>query len=305
MPTARARRGRRAGGAARRRRRRSRRGGSGARRRPRRRNDPFASTWSARSGWAARAMRTGSSSQPGSIFRRTRAAPAAAARSTSSRSTPVSWPGGMPTTAPTGMDSKPLPVSNDCGQRPALRPQLGVGHRHFEGGGEDPVDRRAPEELWHLWPGGEPAASGGGRPREARHGGVCRHPFDRGERRVDAGAVGQRSALAPALSFVGDARGRRARSAAGAPRLPCRRRPGKGRRPAPARRRPASVPRGRPPRHGRSGLVRSGVPARMAEWQTRRPQKPLSERACGFESRSGHALAGSPALWATSAPCAP
>src|ERR1700749_3528201 len=29
--------------------------------------------------------------------------------------------------------------------------------------------------------------------------------------------------------------------------------------------------------------------ARMAEWQTRRPQKPLSERACGFESRSGHA----------------
>ncbi len=28
--------------------------------------------------------------------------------------------------------------------------------------------------------------------------------------------------------------------------------------------------------------------ARMAEWQTRRPQKPLSERACGFKSRSGH-----------------
>ena len=30
------------------------------------------------------------------------------------------------------------------------------------------------------------------------------------------------------------------------------------------------------------------VAARMAEWQTRRPQKPLSERACGFKSRSGH-----------------
>src|ERR1700733_4929642 len=28
----------------------------------------------------------------------------------------------------------------------------------------------------------------------------------------------------------------------------------------------------------------------MAEWQTRRPQKPLSERACGFESRSGHGV---------------
>ena len=43
-----------------------------------------------------------------------------------------------------------------------------------------------------------------------------------------------------------------------------------------------------PRRHRRSQLVRSSVPARMAEWQTRRPQKPLSERACGFESRSGH-----------------
>ncbi len=28
----------------------------------------------------------------------------------------------------------------------------------------------------------------------------------------------------------------------------------------------------------------------MAERQTRRPQKPLSERACGFESRSGHTV---------------
>ena len=52
--------------------------------------------------------------------------------------------------------------------------QLGVGHRHLECGGEDPVDGRAAEELWHLWPGGEPATAGGRCPREARDGGVCR-----------------------------------------------------------------------------------------------------------------------------------
>ena len=28
----------------------------------------------------------------------------------------------------------------------------------------------------------------------------------------------------------------------------------------------------------------------MAEWQTRRPQKPLSEKVCGFESHSGHTV---------------
>ena len=38
------------------------------------------------------------------------------------------------------------------------------------------------------------------------------------------------------------------------------------------------------------GQLRSHETARMAEWQTRRPQKPLSERACGFKSRSGHSL---------------
>ena len=28
--------------------------------------------------------------------------------------------------------------------------------------------------------------------------------------------------------------------------------------------------------------------ARVAEWQTRRTQNPLSERVCGFDSRLGH-----------------
>ena len=38
----------------------------------------------------------------------------------------------------------------------------------------------------------------------------------------------------------------------------------------------------------RTGPATLALRARMAEWQTRRPQKPLSERACGFKSRSGH-----------------
>src|SRR3954451_24526289 len=32
--------------------------------------------------------------------------------------------------------------------------------------------------------------------------------------------------------------------------------------------------------------------ARVAEWQTRRTQNPLSERACGFESHLGHERGG-------------
>ena len=33
-------------------------------------------------------------------------------------------------------------------------------------------------------------------------------------------------------------------------------------------------------------------PARMAEWQTLMAQTHLPERACGFDSRSGHAVGG-------------
>ena len=38
-------------------------------------------------------------------------------------------------------------------------------------------------------------------------------------------------------------------------------------------------------------LASSGSLARVAEWQTRRTQNPLSERACGFESHLGHKVA--------------
>ena len=54
--------------------------------------------------------------------------------------------------------------------------QLGVGHRHLECGGEDPVDGRAAEELWHLWHGGEPATPGGRCPQEARDSGSSPPP---------------------------------------------------------------------------------------------------------------------------------
>ena len=151
---------------------------------------------------------------------------------------------------------------------------------------------RGAEELWHLGPVGSRPPRAAAALRERGTAVSAADPFDRGELRVDTGAVGQRRALAPALSLARRRPGRRAtvRNWCTPAAVPSRR--GKGCRPAPARRRSASVPRGRPPRHGRSGLVRSGVPARMAEWQTRRPQKPLSERACGFESRSGHARMG-------------
>ena len=51
-------------------------------------------------------------------------------------------------------------------------------------------------------------------------------------------------------------------------------------------------PGSRPPRRP-SGALYAGPPlARVAEWQTRWTQNPLSERACGFESRPGHPLRG-------------
>ena len=108
------------------------------------------------------------------------------------------------------------------------------------------------------------------------------------ERRVDGGALGQRGALAPPLALLADdaheeQRPHAVHAGGGADGLP--------ERDVDPDQLDAGEPHGAgalPPRHRRSQLVRSGVPARMAEWQTRRPQKPLSERACGFESRSGH-----------------
>ena len=35
-------------------------------------------------------------------------------------------------------------------------------------------------------------------------------------------------------------------------------------------------------------FVNAVIDARVAEWQTRRIQNPLSERACGFDSHPGH-----------------
>ncbi len=47
-------------------------------------------------------------------------------------------------------------------------------------------------------------------------------------------------------------------------------------------------------------------PARVAEWQTRWTQNPLSERACGFDSRPGHGvLPGAGSRWARSDRCRP
>ena len=298
--------GRPAGGAARRRARRSRPGGSGRRRRPRRRGTTRWRRPGARGrGGPPGRPRTGSSSQPGSIFSRTRAAPAGdravdlrrAARRGRDRA-------GSPPRRRPACVSNPGPVPSACGQGAAAGPQLGVGDRHLEGGRQ------------HA-----------GRPASSRRAGP---PPPR--------SAGARPAAALASRQPGHARARaapsRPRPAAGRPPCP---RPRAAHSPQPSassattrtkssgriRCTPAAVPmslpegdvdpdqlhadrasrrhRALPPLHRRSQLVRSGVPARMAEWQTRRPQKPLSERACGFESRSGHRGRRSPGR--TVGPC--
>ena len=132
----------------------------------------------------------------------------------------------------------------------------------------------------------------GARVAQAGHPALRRRPATTASSaRVDRGALGQGGALAPALAVVGDDPHEEQRAhpvhAGGGPDVAR----GTGGRP-----RTSSTPvelhrrSALPPRHRRSQLVRSSVLARMAEWQTRRPQKPLSERACGFESRSGHGV---------------
>ena len=89
------------------------------------------------------------------------------------------------------------------GQRTAGEPQIGVGHRHLEHGGQHPVGGRAPEELCHL-----------GLPRQLAPTGRCgieqaeNTPGGGGRRnlvhaRVDRGPLVQRGALPPPLGLLG------------------------------------------------------------------------------------------------------
>ena len=91
------------------------------------RKEPLASTWITRSGWSARTARTGAAHHPGSTLSRTLAAPASTAASTAPRSAPGSRSAGMPTTAPTGIDSKPAVVpSAAASDRPSARSSRSV-----------------------------------------------------------------------------------------------------------------------------------------------------------------------------------
>ena len=97
-----------------------------------------------------------------------------------------------------------LPHAEILGQRAPGRPQLGVGDRHLEGGGQHPVHRRAAEELCHTRRGGELTAPGRRRFVQAGHAQVHRRPLHRRQGRIDGRALLQGGALAPALAFLGD-----------------------------------------------------------------------------------------------------
>ena len=138
---------------------------------------------------------------------------------------------------------------------------------------------------------GRSPSPGRARLAEAPHAPILGGLLHLAQGRVDDGALGQRGALAPALGIVGDDADEEQRTdpvhaGGGADGL--------AERKVDVDELDAGELHGSftagalPHLHRRCQLVRSSVLARMAEWQTRRPQKPLSERACGFESRSGH-----------------
>ena len=253
--------------------------------------DPLASTWSTRSGWSARTARTGSSIPAGLDLQPHpgRAGLHDGVDLLAQRGDVVAVgdphhgarPPGPRTPRPTPRSSaSERPVARSSASATAIS-KVAASMRST---GELPKSCDTSASV------GSSPAPGRCRLAEAGHARSAAARSTSPQGRVDRGALG---------------RGRRTRPS---PRPP-RRRP--ARRAADAIRcTPAAVPmawrNGRstwtsstpasfmagalPPRHRRSQLVRSSVLARMAEWQTRRPQKPLSERACGFESRSGHVV---------------
>ena len=115
--------------------------------------------------------------------------------------------------------SWPLGDAHDCADRQGLesllhpevvgqgapgRPELGVGDRHLEGGGQHPVHRRATEELCDTRRGGEVTAPGGRRLPQAGHAQLRRCPLHRRQGRIDGRAGLQGGAFSPTLALLGD-----------------------------------------------------------------------------------------------------
>ena len=158
-------------------------------------------------GWSARTARTGSSSHPGSIFSRTRAAPARTAASTScAQRAEVVARRGCRRRRRRPSPRSPRPTAEGLGQRsaprPAARRRPPPSRRRRPASGRPASSRRAaaPPAAAGSWP---PRAArrprrGGARPARPR-------PAPRSSSGgIDRGALGQGGALAPALALLGD-----------------------------------------------------------------------------------------------------
>ena len=125
------------------------------------RKDPLASTWRTRSGMVLPHGAHWLQLPPGlDLEADPRRAGVPPRRSTSWRSVPSSRSAGMPTTAPTGMASKPGPMPSASAMERPSASAARRRHRHLEGGRQHAVHRRAPEELGNLGPGGQMPAPG-------------------------------------------------------------------------------------------------------------------------------------------------
>ncbi len=102
-----------------------------------------------------------------------------------------------------GQGLEPRPSPEVLGQRAVLRAQLGVGDGHFERGGEQAIGRSAAEQLRHLGGGREVPVPCRGRAEEPAHPAVTSGLFNLVERRIDRGALRQRSTLPPPLAASG------------------------------------------------------------------------------------------------------
>lgn len=88
-------------------------------------------------------------------------------------------------------------------QRAAGGAQLGVGHRHLEGGGQHAVHRSAPEELGHACSRGQLTAPGGRGLEQAAYAEIHRRLLHGRQGGIDRRALGEGGTLAPALALLG------------------------------------------------------------------------------------------------------
>ena len=125
------------------------------------------------------------------------------AASTSARNADRSWPGGMPTTAPTAIDPKPCSIPRaSARERPSARSSASVtAISKAAASMRSPASPRTAAAPRHRGAAGRLAPAG---LAQARHAPLGRGPFHLVDRRIDRGAAGERGALAPPLALFRD-----------------------------------------------------------------------------------------------------